>query len=128
MLFVFGIQGIYLVMKLSCFVCYHYSVISSKSLKVAFFSIEGEVTQCNTCIYPLSTTSVKCQNQRNSSNLLLQSLQFSFCIMMEKPNAFIKVNFDKLGCMVLVELFHNSRIGPLSMISRIREREQYYVI
>jgi hypothetical protein len=62
--FVFGTQGMYLVMKLSCFVCYHYSVISSKSLKVAFFSIEGEVTQCNKCIYPLSTTSAKYQKQK----------------------------------------------------------------
>ncbi len=42
---------------------------------------------------------------------------------MEKPNAFIKMNFDKLGCMVLVELFHNSPIGPLS-IPRIIERER----
>jgi hypothetical protein len=31
------------------------------------------------------------------------------------------------GGMVLVELFHNSSIGPLS-IPRIIEREQHYVI
>jgi hypothetical protein len=114
-------------MKLSCFVCYHYNVVSFKSLKVAFSSIEGEVTQYNKCIYPLSTTSVKYQKQKNSSYLLLQSLHFSFCIMMDKPNAFIKMNFDKLGCMVLVELFHNSPIGPLS-IPRIIWKEQHYVI
>jgi len=106
---------------ISCFAYYHYSVVSSKSLKVAFFNIEGEVTQCNKCIYPLSTTIAKYQKQKNSSNLLLQSLHFSFCIMMEEPNAFIKMNFDKLGCMILVELFHNSPIGPLS-IPRIIER------
>jgi len=32
-----------------------------------------------------------------------------------------KWTFDKLGCMVLVELFHNSPIGPLS-IPRIIKR------
>ncbi len=59
----FGTEGMLFGDELSCFVCYHYSVISSKSLKVAFFSIEGKVTQCNKCIYLLSTTSVKYQKQ-----------------------------------------------------------------
>jgi hypothetical protein len=77
----------------------------------------------------LSFVNNKCEmlKTKNFSNSLLQSLHFSFCIMMEKPNAFIKMNFDKLGCMVLVELFHNSCIGALS-IPRIIEREQHYVI
>jgi hypothetical protein len=78
---------------ISCFACYHYSVVSSKNLKVAFFTIEGEVTQCNKCIYPLSTTTAKYQKQFFFFNLWLQSLHFSFCIMMEEPNAFIKMNF-----------------------------------
>jgi len=47
--------------------------------------------------------------------------------MMDKPNAFIKMNFDKLGCMVLVELFHNSPVGPLS-IPKIIWRELHYAI
>jgi hypothetical protein len=116
-------------MKFSCFVCYHYSVASSKSLKVTFFNIESEVAQCNKCNYPLSTTNAKYEKKKKKKLFQFIIAKFAFFILDYdgRTQCIFKMNFDKLECMVLVELFHNSPIGPLD-IPRIIEREQHYVI